>query len=105
VTEEQGQNWIQKIQEVLQTVPLSRINNCDETARLLDPNGVLTWAEPGSESIRAKIHGNEKDCVTVLSSVIAIKTKIPLVFIASRKTGRVEPSQVGNVDNHWQTRQ
>jgi hypothetical protein len=31
VTEEQRQNWIRKIHSVFQTVPLSRIINCDET--------------------------------------------------------------------------
>jgi hypothetical protein len=42
---EQRQNWLQEIQEDFQTVPMSLIVNCDETAWLFCPNGVLGCAE------------------------------------------------------------
>jgi hypothetical protein len=92
VTEEQRQNWIQEIQKVFQTVPLSRIVKCDETAWFLDPNSVLTWAERRSKSIQTKINGSEKNCVIILASVTAVGAKIPLALIAVGKTGRIEQS-------------
>jgi hypothetical protein len=101
VTREQRQNWIEKIQEVFQTLPLSRIVNCNELAWLLSSNCLVAWAEPGSEPISAKINGNEKDCLTVLASMIAVGPKIPLVLVAPGKIGRVEHSQIGNVEGHW----
>jgi hypothetical protein len=84
-------------------VTLSRVVNCDKTAWLLYPNRVRTWAEHGSESIQVKISGNEKDCVTVLTFVTTVSTKIPLVFIAAGRTGSVEQSQIRNVEGHWRT--
>jgi hypothetical protein len=101
VTEDQRQKWIRMIRELVQTVPRSWIVNCDETAWLLHPNPILTSAERGSDSIQAKINGNKKDCVTVLASVSASGSKLPLVFIAAGKTERVEQSQIGDVKGHW----
>jgi hypothetical protein len=103
MTDEQRQNWIQKIQEIFQTLPLSRIVNCDKTAWILDPNGMLAWAERGSEPIQTKSNHNEKDGMTVLASMTAFGAKIPLVFIAAGKMGRLKHSQIGNVEGHWRT--
>jgi hypothetical protein len=101
VTEQQRQRWVSSIRDLMQTIPLSRIVNCDETAWLLHPKGILTWARAGSESVQAKINGDEKDCLTVLASVTAAGDKIPLSFFASGKTTRVEESQIGAVPGHW----
>lgn len=38
---------------------------------------------------------------TVIASVTAAGEKLPLAFIASGKTARVEESQIGPVDGHW----
>jgi hypothetical protein len=62
---------------------------------------VLTWAERGFESIYAIINGNKKDCVIVLASVTVVRANIPLITVAAGKTGRVEQSQIGNVESHW----
>jgi hypothetical protein len=84
-------------------VPLSYIIDYNEMDWLLDPNGVLTWVERGSESIQAKINGNEKDCLAVLASVTAVGAKITFVFIPAGRAGCIEQSQIGNVENHWRT--
>jgi hypothetical protein len=101
VTEEQRVNWVTRIRALIDTVPLSRIVNCDESAWLLHPKGILTWADLGCQIVHAKINGDEKDSVTVIASVTAAGEKLPLAFIASGKTARVEESQIGPVDGHW----
>jgi hypothetical protein len=60
MSEQQQLDWIRKSQEIFQTVPLLRIVHYEEIVWLLCPKGVLTWTECGSESIQAKIHGDEK---------------------------------------------
>jgi hypothetical protein len=52
-------------------VSRDRIINSIETSWLLRPNGILTWAEIGTESVQAKIKTNEKDNFTVVTAVIA----------------------------------
>jgi hypothetical protein len=79
---------------------LSRIVNCDETAWPPYSNGLPTWEERGSESIQAETNDNKNDSVKVLASVTAAGAKIPLIFIAAGKTGRVEQSQIGSVQGH-----
>jgi hypothetical protein len=49
------------------------------------------------------INGNEKDCVTVLASVTASGSKLPLLFIAAGKTERVEQSHIGDLEGQWTT--
>jgi hypothetical protein len=101
VTEEQRVAWMKRINDLITAVDLSRIVNCDETSWLLHPKGILTSAGLGCQSVQAKINGDEKDCITVMASVTASGGKLPLAFIASGKTMRVEESQIGPVDGHW----
>ena len=42
------------------------ILNCDETSWKLHRVNILTWARCGSENVRINIHGDEKECITVL---------------------------------------
>jgi hypothetical protein len=90
VIDKQRQRWLSAIQELLRTVPWNRIINCDETAWLLHPNGILTWADMGAQSVQAKIDGNAKENFPVVASVSAAGEKLPLEFIATGKTIRVE---------------
>jgi hypothetical protein len=53
-------------------------------------NGILTWAEVGTESVQAKSEGNEKENFTIVAALTATGEKLPLEFIASGKTIRVE---------------
>jgi hypothetical protein len=42
-----------------------------------------------------------KNCATVLASVTASGSKLPLLFTCAGKTERVEQSQIGDVEGHW----
>jgi hypothetical protein len=72
--------------------------NCDETAWRLFPSGLLTWARRGQDgvTVRLRLDGSAKDCITVLASVTAAGTKLLLSAIAKGKTRRVEQSQLGS---------
>jgi hypothetical protein len=67
---------------------------------VLHPGGILTWAKVGSESVQAKINGNENDCVIVLASASAARENI-LAFVASGKNKAGGEPQIGPVQGHW----
>jgi hypothetical protein len=92
VTEEQRVHWMTTICELMKTVEPSQIVNCDEISWLLHPRGIFTWAEMGCQTVHAHITGDEKDCITVVASVISRGQKLSLAFTASGKTPRVEDS-------------
>jgi hypothetical protein len=103
VSPEGAERWQNEIRQLLDTVDHGHIFNCDETSWKVYPNGVLTWAEKGAETVSVNVQGNEKDCLTVLATIAADKTKVPLVFYAQGKTDVVENTQLGDVGYHWKT--
>jgi hypothetical protein len=80
------------IRELMETVNPSQIGNCDEISWLLHSRGILTWAEMRCQTVDAHITGDEKDVITVVAFVTASGEKLPLAFIVSGKTPRVEGS-------------
>lgn len=102
-TEKQEQHWNEEIKHIFETVPRDRILNCDETSWRIYPNGILTWAEKGSNSVQTQIQGDEKECITVLATISSSGTKLPLLLIAKGKTNRCEQSQLDNVVFHHAT--
>jgi hypothetical protein len=71
--------------------------------RRLYPNGILTWAEKGTDGVHLNCTGDEKACITVMATISAAGDKLPLFFIAKGKTARVERSQIGDVGPHGVT--
>lgn len=63
----------------------------------------MTWAQTNAESVTIDIKGSEKDGLTVLATIGADGSKLPLFFIASGKTARVEASQVAPQTGDWVT--
>jgi hypothetical protein len=100
-TENQRQTWLPTIGELLQNVPWDRIINCDKTSSFLHSNGILTRAEVGAESVQTTITGNEKGNIAVVACGTAAGDKLPLPFIATGKTIRVETTQIGSVKEEW----
>ena len=94
-------SWEQQILELLETTPHDLIVNCDETSWKVHPDNILTWAQKGTDTTPLAFNGSDKDCITVLASVTASGTKLPLFFLAEGKTERVEESQIGDVGFHW----
>ena len=78
-------------------VPRDRIVNCDETSLQLFPNGILTWADTGSDSIQTAVNGNVKDSITIMGTITAAGTKLPLHIIAKGNAERVEASHLGDI--------
>jgi hypothetical protein len=101
VTDEQCQRLGASVQELLQAVSWDRIINCDETFWLLHLNDILTWAEVEMESVQATNENNEQESFMIAAAAITTADKLPLEFIASGKTIRVERTQIGQVDGHW----
>jgi hypothetical protein len=94
--------WITAVTGYLMDSPRDKIINCDETWWLILPKNLITWGSTGADFvyIRAERGGAEKDRITVPASVKADGTKLPLLFIAQRKTARVEETQIGNSGEH-----
>lgn len=95
--------WKEQITELLERCPKERILNCDETSWKVYPGNLLVWAETGGDGARVYIDGDDKNCLTVLATVTSTGAKLPLYFLASGKTTRVEETQVGDVGPHWKT--
>lgn len=81
-------------------IPWDHIVNCDETSWKLFPNGLLTWADSGSDNVQTIVQGNTKDSITALATISAANTKLPLFIIAKGETERVEKSQLGDTVYH-----
>jgi hypothetical protein len=94
---ERKERWMKEVEDLFRTVSRSHILNCDETSWRLYPNGILTWAEIGSENVIAEIAGDEKECITAMATITADGRKLPLYLIAKGKTPRVEESQLGPI--------
>lgn len=103
VSQEEKNKWVQLIKELLNNNAHDRIVNCDETSWKACPNGILTWAEKGTDGIKIEVNSNEKECITAMASIKADGTKIPLFILAHGKTPRCETSQIGDISHHMST--
>jgi hypothetical protein len=101
VSEQVRQQFVDEIEWLFRNVPRDHILNCDETSWRVFPNGLLTWADTGSQNVQAIIDGSEKDCITVLATARATGGKCPLFFLAHGVTQAVEESQLPDVGYHW----
>ena len=95
--------WTAKIKTLLQENDPNFVLNCDETSWKVFPNNILTWGTAGNEAISVKIQGDVKQCLTVLATVSASGTKLPLLIISEGKTVKCEQSQLGDTAYHWKT--
>lgn len=93
--------WEEQIRALLETTPRELIVNCDETSWKVYPENILTWAMKGTDATPLTFNGSSKDCITVLASVTAAGTRLPLFFLAEGKTERAEHGQMGDVGFHW----
>ena len=67
------------------------------------PKGILTWSQVNVDSNSRQSLMNEKQQITILATITADNTKLPLMFIAEGQTEKVEKTQLGDVDYHWTT--
>jgi hypothetical protein len=92
--------WIHNIKDLMTAHrandSLDMIVNYDETARRIIPSRLLTWAPVRRDGVSLRLDGKEKDYVTVLASVTAKGTKLPLFGIVKGTTNRAERSQLGS---------
>ena len=95
--------WVEFIANLLKTRDNRLILNCDETFWRVFPGALMTWAPTNAESVTIDINGSEKEGLTVLATIGADGSKLPLFFIASGKTARVEASQVRPQTGDWVT--
>jgi hypothetical protein len=90
-----------EIIELLATADQETIIHCDETSWWLFPNGLLTWARIGDESIQVKTNRSPRTHLTVHASITAAGTKLPLLCFAHGKTEAVHVTPLGDVAYHW----
>jgi hypothetical protein len=103
ITEEEAQQWTQRLRHLLETENQDLILNCDETAWRVYPGNILTWWDTGADDVAIHVDGDEKSVITVLATISASHKKWPLFFVAKGKTERVERSQVGEIGIHWRS--
>jgi hypothetical protein len=77
---------------VLQRYPLERILNTDETSWKLINNRMVTVGDRSAERVACEFDGNVKACWTVMASIDAAGSKLPLWIICRGKTLRCEAS-------------
>lgn len=99
--EQNMQEWEKNISNLLANVSLENIVNADETFWKIVPNGLQTWAPINSHDININSNNDNKEGITVIASVTANRTKLPLFIIAKGKTDRCERSQVGDISYHY----
>jgi hypothetical protein len=58
----------------------------------LHPKVIRTWAESGHQAVKAKINGDERNCIVVVACVTAAGEKFSYGFIAPGKTTHVKES-------------
>ena len=97
------QKFLKEMANLFEHVPLSRILNADETGWKLFPKGILSWGETGIDNMSRQGSVSDKSQVTVLATIAADYTKLPLLFVAQGKTEQVESSQIGDIGYHWKT--
>jgi hypothetical protein len=101
VSDDDRLHWLTTLAQVLRDIPdHERIINFDEPCWRVHPDGLQTWATTGSENFRLHIQSNEKNAFTIVATITAARTKLPLSLIASRKTEAVEHSQFGDIGFH-----
>ena len=94
------QQWECEMSHLLANVPQDRILNAEETAWKIMPNGITTWAIRGSDNVKLIVEDDTKECLSVMATITAAGTKLPLFIVTRGKTSRVEESQAGDVWPH-----
>ena len=95
------EHWKFEISKLFDEVSHSRILNADETAWKIMPNGLTTWTVKGTDNIQLLVNDDAKECLTVMATITAAGTKLPLFIIAKGKTQQVEQLQIGDVYPHF----
>jgi hypothetical protein len=94
------QRFVAEITDLINSAEPDSVLNCDETSWKLYPNGILTWADTGSQNVAIATNGNEKDALTVMATVSLAAQKLPLYILAKGETVRCEMTQLGDIGNH-----
>lgn len=101
VNENDVLEWGNRLRKLLNDTPHDRIVNADETAWRILPNGCTTWAIRGSDSVLVNVKDDEKQTITVMASITASATKLPLMMIAKGTGNRCEATQLGDIYPHF----
>jgi hypothetical protein len=88
VTKEKQEEFIRRVQQLMEVFPHDRVINIDETNRRVVTGGFWTWAGPGSEAISSIIDETEKKGITVITGIEASGAKLPLTVVGNGKTQR-----------------
>jgi hypothetical protein len=78
--------FLEDVEIAFQHYPRDRILNADETSWKIINNHMVTVADCGSEAVACEFDGNVKGPVTVIASIDAAESKLPLWVICCGKT-------------------
>jgi hypothetical protein len=101
VSDDDRARWILTLSPLLLNIlNHQRIISVDESCWCVHPDGLQTWAPTKSQNIQAFCHGDEKDSFTIVATITAARTELPLTLIATRKTHIVEENHFGDINYH-----
>jgi hypothetical protein len=108
--EDQVSHFLQRLEEVKATYPLSRIYNCDETCWRCIVGPKKVYAEKGSTTVKLKGFRSVKTSCTAIGTMTAAGGKLPLWVILKGLTDRslvkcgLHPKSIlTHTDNGWTT--
>jgi hypothetical protein len=82
--------FLSDVEIAFEQYPRDRILNADETSWKIINNCMVTVADCGSEAVACEFDGNVKGCVTMIASIDATGSKLPLWVICRGETIRSE---------------
>jgi hypothetical protein len=69
--------FLANIEVILDTYPLDRIPNADETSWKLMNNRMMTVAECGAKGVTCEFEGEVKACMTAIAAIDAAGSNLP----------------------------
>jgi hypothetical protein len=101
INEEEVQRYCQEITKAYQTLPWDRILNADESFWLILYLPAKTVAATGAETVKVYIDGDPKAGLTLLGTVTAAGTKLPLLLVAKGLTSRCHKQFGIDLSERW----
>jgi transposase-like protein len=82
--------FLTEMEMIFTEYPINRIINADETSWKIINNRMVTLANRGAEAVTCQFEGDLRACMTVIASIDAGGSKLPLWVICRGKTHRCE---------------
>ena len=88
VSNEQKENFLNKVKEAIKKYGQNLVFNMDETNYRVINNRFMTWANKGSKTVNCNVNNDIKQGITVLATISKSNIKLPLMILGKGKTMR-----------------